>query len=159
MRGSLSLRSTLSCLALGLLTGCGSEGPTAPPAPPTVGGIWSYVAPSLLGDFLGSPLDCAYELEMDLVQSAMSFSGTYRNALLVCDLNGRTQPVDGGSGVVVNGTIEGNSVRFDIDAEDIQNTGTIDGDSMEGDVSIVLIVIVSPDTDTVVVRGRWSAVR
>ena len=142
-----------------LVTGCADAlAPEA--APPTVAGEWSYAAPALSGSFEGSPVACEYGLRMTLGGVAgPTFTGSYREALLVCDLFGAPQLVDVGEGLVVAGSLEGRAVQFDFDSETIRNTGTISGDDMSGQVSIQLVVQHDRDIDTILVTGAWSASR
>ena len=59
---------------------CGADDTMGPAVPPDLTGTWSYVAPSLSGDYLGDPLTCDYELSMQIPQSGPMFTGRYSNA-------------------------------------------------------------------------------
>jgi len=129
-----------------------------PPAPPSVAGDWTYAAAGLVGAIFDEEITCSYDLEMQLTGD-VTFSGTYRDSRLVCTLFGTPQTVALGSGTIVDGAIEGSSVRFDMDAESIHNTGVLSGDAMSGDVEITLVVQHYADIDTTLVTGRWTASR
>lgn len=140
-----------------VLAGCGGDA-LAPDPAPSVSGEWTYSATDLAGTIFDEEITCSYELEMQLV-GEMIFSGTYRDSRLVCHLFGTPQIVGLGSGTIVDGSLDGSSVRFDMDASSIHNTGLLAGDEMSGDVEIVLVVQHHSEIDTTLVTGRWSASR
>jgi hypothetical protein len=140
------------------LAGCGGDALAPPPPPPSVSGDWTYAASGLVGTIFDEEITCTYDLAMQLTGDAM-FSGTYRDSRLVCTLFGTPQIVALGGGTIVDGAIEGSSVRFDMDAASIHNTGVLSGDAMSGDVEITLVVQHYADIDTTLVTGRWAASR
>ena len=166
MEGSEAVRAhgsaalALVVAALGL-TACGSDPASlaGPEEAASVAGNWVYAAPDLEGDFFGDPVTCDYNLRMRIANTGPQFSGTYSDALLVCNLFGQPQIVDAGSGRIVGGTLTGSSVQFDFDFETFHNTGTIMGDEMGGYVALQLVVQVNQQVDTIFIRGRWSAPR
>ncbi|MFV1987085.1 MAG: hypothetical protein ACC682_07375, partial [Gemmatimonadota bacterium] len=91
--------------------------------------------------------------------SGSAFSGIYDHALLTCFLFGEDQVVDGGGGDIVGGILTGNDVQFDVDTDNIRNTGTLVAEGMSGDVSIQLIIQRFSAIDTVEIAGTWSASR
>lgn len=148
-------------VAVAVATGACSSDPLGPALveAPSVAGDWSYQATAVTGTVLGESVTCEYNFEMRLEESGMSFSGQYSNALLVCILFGQTQIVDGGEGDIVQGSLTGGNVTFDVDTENIRNTGRLEGDSMSGQVRIELTVQHDTNIGTLVVTGPWSAVR
>ncbi|MCG8467147.1 MAG: hypothetical protein MJB57_02925 [Gemmatimonadetes bacterium] len=152
-------RPALIALAL-TLAACGSDDATGPLfEPANITGGWSYVANDLIGTFLASPVECDYTLDMFLPGTSATFLGTYENAQLLCDLNGQTQLVDFGQGTVVGGTLSGNRISFNLDAETVRNTGTVDGNWMGGQVDVDLVIQMDARIDTILVTGGWSATR
>jgi hypothetical protein len=88
---------------------------------------------------------------MTLSQSGATFSGVYGGALLQC--NGVV--VGLASGPVVNGSVGGSSIAFDMDTPDLHQSGAISGNSMSG--SAVWRVGVSGQVVTL--AGNWTAAR
>lgn len=132
--------------------------------PIALGGRWFYRAPSLAGTFMGEEdttedITCVYNFQMRLTQSGEAFGGTYTNALLTCMLFGDNLAVDGGGGSIVAGSRAGASLQFDVDTENIRNTGTISPTGMRGEVKMVLVVQRFSVIDTVLITGPWTATR
>ena len=84
---------------------------------------------------------------MTLSQSGATFSGVYGGALLQC--NGVV--VGLASGPVVNGSVGGSSIAFDMDTPDLHQSGAVSGNSMSG--SAVWRVGVSGEVVTL--AGNW----
>jgi len=117
------------------------------------------VAQDLSGVAFGGPLTCDYLLEMDLLATGQMFEGPYRQSSLVCHFSGQAHLVSLGQGQIVDGSMSGDQVRFDIDAESAHNRGTIEGDQMGGQVEVELVIQQDLQIDTVQVVGDWSATR
>jgi len=152
---------TASCvLALaGVAGACSSDAMGPDAAALSVAGTWIYDAPMLTGSVFDEAITCRYNLEMDLQESGTSFSGFYRRARLFCLLFGVDQVVDAGEGDIVDGVLTGSDVVFNVDSDGIQNTGTVSGNSMTGQVEVTLVVQHMTATDTALVIGAWSATR
>jgi hypothetical protein len=88
---------------------------------------------------------------MTLSQSGATFSGVYGGALLQC--NGVV--VGLASGPVVNGSVGGSSIAFEMDTPDLHQSGAISRNSMSG--SAVWRVGVSGQVVTL--AGNWAAAR
>jgi hypothetical protein len=88
---------------------------------------------------------------MTLSQSGATFSGVYGGALLQC--NGVV--VGLASGPVVNGSVGGSSIAFEMDTPDLHQSGAISRNSMSG--SAVWRVGVSGQVVTL--AGNWAAMR
>lgn len=71
---------------------------------------------------------CVLGFPMQLTQSGSTFSGTYANGTVNC--NGTVQ--SGAAGTIVNGSVNGSSVAFDVDDSNGHQTGTVGGSSMSG---------------------------
>ncbi len=153
-------RATVAAVVLVSTIGCSSDamGVAAPEAL-ALGGNWFYLATDLTGQFLDEEVTCAYGFEMSLTVTGSAFNGIYDDALMTCFLFGENQIVDGGGGDIVGGSLAGNSVQFDVDTDNIRNTGTLFAESMSGNVSIHLIIQRFSAIDTVEITGTWSASR
>jgi hypothetical protein len=71
---------------------------------------------------------CVLTFPMQLTQSGSTFTGTYANGSVDC--NGTVQT--GAAGNIVNGTLNGSSVTFDVDDANGHQTGTVNGSTMSG---------------------------
>jgi len=154
------VRATAAAVMLVSTLGCSSDVTgVAVPEPLALDGDWSYVANDLSGRFFDEEVTCEYGFDMNLTLSGSTFSGIYDHALLTCFLFGEDQAVDGGRGDIVGGILTGSAVQFDVDTDNIRNTGTLFAEGMSGDVSIRLIVQRFSAIDTVDITGTWSASR
>ena len=146
------MRKTLAAtIALAtFLAACGDD--PAEPSIPDVAGNWNYAATSLTG----GGITCSFRnVPMTLAQNGTTFSGAYSGGLLSCTGPGGSLSEQVAGGAVAAGTIDGNSVQFDIDTSDWRNTGTISGSSMSGTV----VVRINDGTTTFTLAGDFTASR
>jgi len=142
----------LGALAVLGLFGCGG-GDSTGPSNARVGGAWTFTATNLSG----SGVSCAFGgAPMTLTQSGTTFSGTYGPGTMTCTAGG--QPVSGQfQGTIVNGTVDGNAVAFDLDTQDFHQTGSVNGNSMSGTARWTFDL--GGSVGVVVLNGNWSAAK
>ncbi|HET7251688.1 MAG TPA: hypothetical protein VFI79_17725 [Gemmatimonadales bacterium] len=130
-------------MMLGILA-CGSDKAAGPAADLT--GSWSGTE-----TLSGSGLSCAISLTMQLTQTGATFNGTYSNGSVTC--NGQSQT--GITGTIINGTVSGSKVTFDVDDPGAHQTGTVAGNTMNGNAHWTI----STSSGSVSLAGTWSATR
>jgi len=148
------VRTLVLALATALTAGCSGDAATGPTGPitPQIGGAWTYSASNVAG---GGASCTISNLRLSITPSGTTFSGTYSGGVLVCTGNGQTVTLGPFQGIVVNGTINGTSIAFDLDTQDWRNVGTVGGSSMSGQVTVRLDFGQGPIT----LRGNWAAAR
>jgi hypothetical protein len=121
---------------------------TAPPPGPNLSGIWTYSATASLGD-----TNCKVSaVTFHLTQTNATFSGTYTGQLActvaLTDTILSARPL----GNVINGTVAGHTVTFDLDSV-VADTGTVDSSftSMSGTLVAKLV--------GVTLSGTWTATK
>jgi hypothetical protein len=134
--------------SLGVLLGCGGDGSGVGPGDTNVTGSWNAVWQSMNSTDLSCSADGG---RLELNQSTGRFTGTYRVQTLTC--NGRSS--NPSTGTVVNGTIQGNQVAFDLNDPAFHQSGSLDGDEMSGSATWTLSI----DGASHTVTGTWTAVR
>ena len=138
--------------ALFTLGACGGE--STGPEIPKVDGSWTLS----LTNMSGSGMSCDWSgATMTLTQSGATFSGSYSGGTLTCRSGGESASSPVGSGSVVNGTVNGTDVSFQIDSPDMPMTGSISGQSMSG-TGTLRYDLGSP-YGVVTLNGNWGAVR
>jgi len=163
MTGLLAIRVRTLAVALvvgltvGLNSGCGGDsgaGPMAPagPSTPQIGGVWTYSASNVAG---GGASCTVTNLRLTLVPTGTTFTGTYSGGSMVCSGNGQTVTLGPFQGTVANGTLNGTGVSFDLDTQDWRSTGSVNGSSMSGQVT----VRVDLGQGAITLKGNWSAAR
>lgn len=125
------IRRTLSAL---LLTGaiCASaacSGDATGPEAPSLSGRWTFNASNMSGSGMSCNLSA---VALNISQQGNTFTGTYSGGRLTCTAGGQVLTQDWGSGTVVNGSVNGNSIAFDFDTSDYRQTGTLSGNSISG---------------------------
>ncbi|HET8836269.1 MAG TPA: hypothetical protein VFN08_16175 [Gemmatimonadales bacterium] len=60
-------------------------------------------------------------------------------------------------GIIVNGTIDGNAIAFDLDTQDFHQTGSVSGSSMSGTARWTFDL--GGSTGIVVLNGNWAAAK
>jgi len=153
----MSPRSRLStALVAALAAACGKDAasPTAPniPSVPSVVGQWSYSTTNISA---GGITCSSGGTTLTITQQGTSFSGSYGGGTLTCSSSGGSQSLPIGTGIVLNGSVTGSAVAFDLDTSDWHNGGTINGNSMSGTAMIRVVVGGVPYTLT----GTWGASR
>ena len=126
MRGPILLliAATLSC-------GGDSNGPKTP----SLTGTWRFSYSSMTGTFDGVTVECAATaLDFTLSQSGNSFSGVQANLARIFCLRQGTAIVDTNldQETLVNGSISGSTVSFQLGILGGPNAGTVTGSSMSG---------------------------
>lgn len=140
-------------LALLLVAGCGDDGPTAPD-PSTLNGTWSASFTSLSG----SGITCSTTpVTATLTASGNTFTGNYGTGTMTCAAGGQSESAPIPGGVIVNGTINGNAVTFDLDTPELHQTGTLSGNSMSG--TAVWQLDLGPPYGVIALTGSWSATK
>ena len=141
-------------LTLGSLLACSGDSTMGPDGPSTaqVGGVWTYAASNVAG---GGASCTVTNLRLTFVQSGTTFSGSYSGGTMTCAAEGESATIGPFQGTVVNGTIDGNRVSFDLDTQDWHNSGTLSGSSMSGQVTVRIDLGDGPIT----LSGSWSAAR
>lgn len=141
----------LGVLVTVLATGCRDA---TGPKPVSVGGVWLYTATNLTD---GSSFRCTVSsLSLRLNQSGSTFSGTTSGGGLQCYggsillVSQALAPLP-----VVNGSISGSSVIFDIESSDFHNVGEVQGGSMTGTATFR----VPTQSGVVVLSGSFAAAR
>jgi hypothetical protein len=139
------MKRLLAVSIIVLLAAC--DGSTEPPKV-NVTGNWAIAWPSMTGSGGYAGLTCSISgMTLSVTQTGQSFSGTYSSSTITCNGNA----VAATAGVVVSGTVSGNSVSFDLDNATTHQTGTISGNTMSGSAAW---------TDaTGSLSGTWSANR
>jgi hypothetical protein len=149
---SASLRVLLvSCLAV-VGAACGGDDSTGP-SQASVSGNWTLSATNVSGQGVSCNLS---PTPMSIDQSGTTFSGNYGPGTVTC-LAGSESASAPVQGTVVNGTINGNSVQFDLDTQDTRLTGAMSGNSMSGTVRWTIDF--GGDIGVVTLNGNWSAAK
>jgi autotransporter translocation and assembly factor TamB len=138
-------------LVLLSVASCGGDGPTAVD-PSTLNGTWSASFTNLSG--VG--ISChSSSVTTTITTSGNTFTGTYGSGTMTCAAGGQSQSGQFPSGAVVNGTINGNAVAFDLDTPDQHQTGTVSGNSMSGTATWKYNF--GAPYGVVTLTGSWSA--
>lgn len=140
-------RMAVLCIAMSMgVAACGSA--TAPGGI-SVGGHWSVTITNLSG----SGHVCNGTFTTDFAQSLGTFKGTYQNNGVMCVTNGNPAPIGDSSGVVDDGSVDGQQVSFALDNGPIQFTGSVNVSQMSGAVSWTKDFGQGPVT----LSGSWTA--
>jgi len=144
-------RSLLGLLAI--LLACGGDDSTGPST--NVAGTWT----ASLSNMSGSGISCSSTspTTITISQQSTTFSGSYSGGELTCTGPGGTASEFIGSGTILNGTLNGNSVSMDLDTPDFHLTGTVSGSSMSGTAQWVIDF--GQPTGVVTLNGNWGAAR
>jgi hypothetical protein len=118
----------LSIAVLGVLA-CGGDNGTGPGST-DVTGTWSASLSSMNGS--GASCSSTVPTQLTLNQAGTTLSGSYDGGELFCTAPGGTGPVPVGSGSVVNGTLSGRNLSFDLGTPDFHFSGAVTGTSMAG---------------------------
>ncbi|HUL71358.1 MAG TPA: hypothetical protein VLT17_14110 [Gemmatimonadales bacterium] len=146
-------------LASGMLAcGGGSEAGLGPP-PTTVDGNWNLTVTNLHAVIQGATFTCNLSgTTLSLTQTGTSFSGSYSGGTMTCTYRGQNYSVPiSGTGTVINGTLNGNAVTFDLDDPSFHFTGTAVENHMSG--SCVLQGDLGPPIGLVTLNGTWQLSR
>ena len=110
---------------LGVLLGCGGDGSGVEPGDTNVTGSWNAVWQSMNGPGMSCSADGG---RLELNQTTGRFTGSYRVQTLTC--NGRSGTPN--TGTVLNGTILGDRIAFDLSDPAFHQSGSLNGDEMSG---------------------------
>ncbi|HET6232353.1 MAG TPA: hypothetical protein VFE05_19920 [Longimicrobiaceae bacterium] len=137
------IKAGLLALVVGLAA---CSGDSTGPSNAKLSGAWSFSVSNLSGSGLAN---CNVAgLTLNLTQSGSSFSGTYTPGTLTCPGVGATSF---SGGTVVNGTVNGNNVTFNLDDPSFHNTGTLNGSGISGTTLV--------QTSSGNLTGTFSAVK
>src|SRR3954453_17828734 len=144
------MRKVIAWLSgLGVLVGCGADGGgIGPSASGNVTGSWNAVWQSMNGPDMSCSADGG---RLEVKQSTGRFTGPYRVQRVTC--NGMSSNVS--TGDVLNGTIQGNQLAFDLNDAAFHQSGTVTGDDMSGSATWTFSI----DGISHTVTGTWSAFR
>jgi hypothetical protein len=134
------------------IAACGEASTNNLVSPNNVFGIWTYIA----NNVTSSGVTCNLTgVSMSLRQSGNTVTGSVTRGTSSCAFTGGSSnnALDGLT--IVNGTINGHAVQFDIGTPDIHSVGTLTGNSISGMVTIHVTVKGS----TTVLTGPFSATR
>lgn len=134
------------------LAACGSD--STGPESPELDGRWTIA----ITNVSGSGMSCSWTGgSMNLVQSGDTFSGSYSGGTLSCVGGGESMSVPMGTGAVVNGTLNGDAVSFQLDSPDYPFSGSVSGSSMSGTCS--LRYDLGQPYGVITLSGSWGAAR
>ena len=159
MKRVVALASLLTVAAIMfVIVGCGSDS-TTEPQNAQVGGLWSYNTGQLSGGLAGLGVRCFItNVDLSLNQTGATFTGNANGGHIRCTVAGVTV-MDGplGNQVVVNGTVSGNNLSFDIETPAWHHIGSVSGNSMSGTVRFTIDL--GGTTGSVDLTCNWSAIR
>jgi hypothetical protein len=149
----MSMRGWLSSLLVytTVLAGCGGD--STGPSEANVAGAWTLSASNVSGQGVSCNLG---PTPLQISQSGATFTGSYGPGTLTC-LSGTESASVPVQGSVVNGTVAGNAVQFDLDTQDLHLTGSLNGNSLSGTVR--WIIDFGGDIGVVTLNGNWAAAR
>lgn len=140
------------CLPIVAVVACG-DAATEPNA--NIVGAWDYTVTNLSS---GSVTCNVTGTIMHLSQSGLTFAGSYFGGTLTCSPASVLSPAQSRifvEGAIRSGTVSGNSVSFDVDSPDWQNTGTVSGTSISGTTVMRLV----NGSSTYILKGMFSATK
>lgn len=142
-----------------LLAACGGGDDSNGPSTTGLGGTWRFAWPAMTGTVNGNALSCNVSgVTMVLVQTGATFSGTQSgSATMTCSANGQqviSQAIGGET--IVNGTISGANVAFELGSIPGPHTGTLAGTSMSGGATWSIDL---GGGTVVTMTGSWNAAR
>jgi len=151
----MTKRRTIACAALalfGVIAGCSSS---STGNSTNVTGSWLAQFTTLTGTVAGHDVSCqsSQPTTLTLNQSGTTITGTFSGGELQCTANGVQENVPIGSGDIVNGTLSGNTVTFHFASPATDFTGSVNGNSASGNVTI------DDNTQQINVTGTWSATK
>ena len=134
-----------------VIAACGGD--STGPSAASVAGAWTMSATNVSGQGVSCNLA---PTPVTLSQSGITFTGTYGPGTVTCvsGIESVSFPVQGN---VVSGTLNGNSVQFDLDTQDVRLTGTLSGNSMSGTARWTIDF--AGDIGVVTLNGNWAAAR
>ncbi len=149
---SASVRVLLVSVLVSVAAACGGDDSTGP-SQANVAGSWTLSASNVSGQGVSCNLS---PTAMIINQSGTTFSGSYGPGTVTCLAGGESASASV-QGTVVNGTVNGNSVTFDLDTQDTRFTGTMSGNSMSG--AVRWVIDLGGDIGVVLLNGNWAAAK
>ena len=142
---------TIACI---LGAGCSGGGGTGPTTSHQMAGIWSYESRNLQD---GHGTTCSGTgTAMTLTQHGATFSGQIEGGTLTCTYLGSSSSSNLGFGQVSAGTIDGDSVHFNIDGTSWRSWGTFAAaDSMGGMLNAIYVF----GGSQLILTGYWASRR
>jgi hypothetical protein len=134
------------------MTACGGDDATGP-SNASVAGAWTLSVSNMSGQGVSCSVGGT---ALTLTQSGTTFSGTYGPGTMTCVAGSQSTEV-GVQGTVVNGTVDGNAVAFDLDTQDFHHTGSVSGNSMSGTARWTFDF--GGSVGVVVLNGNWAAAK
>jgi len=134
-----------------LVAGCGGDDSTGP-SNADVAGTWTLAVSNMSGGGISCTSNTPFPLTLS--QSGTTFNGTYGAGNVTC-VGGGESITFTASGSVVNGSVSGNTVNFDLDTQDFHHTGTLNGNSMSGTATWTFDL--GAPVGEVTLSGNWSA--
>ncbi len=143
-----------------VIVGCGSDSTTGPSEQNAqVGGLCSYNPDGLRR--AGTGVSCFISnVDLSLNQTGTTFTGNANGGRINCMVDGQTVLDSSfGSQVVVNGTMSGNNVSFDIETPAWHHSGSVSvsGNRMSG--TVTLTIDLGGTTGSVDIACNWRAAR
>lgn len=145
------ISSVLLATVLGM-TACGGGDATGP-SNASVAGAWTLSVSNMSGQGVSCGVGGT---AVTLTQSGTTFSGTYGPGTVTCVSGSQSTEVDV-QGTVVNGTVDGSAVAFDLDTQDFHHTGSVNGNSMSGTARWTFDF--GGSIGVVVLNGNWAAAK
>jgi hypothetical protein len=149
MRGLLSL-------ALFTVVGCGGDDGAGPSSPANVAGTRSASVSKMSGG--GITCSSTAPTELAVNQSGSTFSGSYSGGELFCIGLGGTGSVPIPQGIVINGTVDRNTVTFDLDMPDSHFSGTVSGGSSMSGATSWRMDFGAP-LGVITLNGHWGSAK
>ena len=140
----------------GTVVGCGSS--TAPISPAV--GAWHYVVSDGVGTASneGDTLTCNGEGLLNVTASGSTLAGTYSGLFVQCTSGKSADTINAGplAGNIIDGTIGGTTVNFDLGSTGYYNSGNIHNTTMSGVFSALWKI---SGEGNVTLVGNWSATK
>lgn len=143
---------TATMMAALVAAGCGNSHSTGPSGGgQSVAGTWAYSASTASG----SSISCTVSATMAFTQSGNTFDGTYSDGSFTCATPDGPVSETNQSGQILDGTVNGSAVSFDVADSAFHNTGTLSGGSISGTATITQAV----GATTYTLTGTFTAAR
>ncbi|HEU4680291.1 MAG TPA: hypothetical protein VFS51_01015 [Gemmatimonadales bacterium] len=140
------------CIGLIGLLACGDDDGTGPGLT-DITGTWSATLSNLNGD--GVSCSSTDPTQITFNQTGATFSGSFSGGELFCTAPGSTGAVPIGTGSVINGTVSGTNLSFDLDTPEFHHEGSVSGSSMSGTAE--WIIDFGLPAGEVTLNGTWEA--
>jgi hypothetical protein len=139
-------------IALLGIAACGGDDGTGPTSI-DVTGTWSATVSNMTGG--GTSCSSTVPTPVVLNQAGTSISGSYSGGEVFCSGPGGPGSIPLGSGLVINGTLSGRTITFDLDTPDFHHTGTANTTSMAGTAQWTIDFGIP--VGEITLSGNWAA--